>query len=47
MGTLDFGLYDILIMRGRMQKKKEENIWRRKMRKYLEKENEKIFGEGK
>ena len=31
MGTLEFGLHDILIMRGRMQKEKEENIWRRKI----------------
>ena len=31
MEALDCGLHDILIMRGRMQKEKEGNIWRRKI----------------
>ena len=31
MGTLDFGLHDILIYEMKNGEKKEENIWRRKI----------------
>ena len=44
MGTLDFGLHDILIYEMKNGEKKEENIWRRKIYLFVE---EKKSGEGR